>query len=255
MLLAPVVLMLWWATRLIRWRLHKRYRVLTVFLLWTSAITVVAVFLVMTDRNEAYRSLYFTYRAAEWVLSLAVVLELFRLTVELSPALAKAGRWFANAATGAALLIGVALAAGGSAGEIERVRWFVYERSFYTAILALSLLMLGFAALFRVRERRNVIVLACVLGYMFSTSAVLWLLSDPMNLSRIYDVLLSVNMFVSLLIGILLVKPAGEEIPEQILNDGSIRDLEPEIVAQLERTTRQLAQDAKKGLEDPPSGD
>lgn len=254
-LLAPVVLMLWWAIRLIRWGLHKRYRVLTVFLLWTSAITIVAVFLLATERSQAYRSLYFTFRAAEWVLSLAVLLELFRLTVELSTALAKAGRWFANVATAIALLVGVALAAAGSAGEIESVRWFVYERSFYTSMLGLSLLMLGFAALFRVRERRNVTVLACVLGYMFSTSAVLWLLQDPASPSQIYNLVLPINMFVSLLIGIFLVKPEGEEIPEQILKDGSIRDLEPEIMEQLERTTRQLAQDAKKGLEDPPSGD
>lgn len=251
MILAPVPLLVWWTVKLIRSGLHRRYKLLTLYLVWSAVMALAAAGMNMSGSEAGYRVLFFLYRSGDWALSIAVLLELFRLAVEVSPALANAGKWFANLATAATILGGVALAASGSSGGIDLASWIVYERSFYISIIALSVMMLAFVALFRVRERRNVVVLACLFAYLFSSSAILWLVRDPANVSVTLDILLSTNMVISLLIGVLIIKPAGEKLPEQAAAP-ELREMESELTERLEATTGQLKRDAVEGVEDPP---
>jgi len=252
-LLQPVPFLLLWAVLLIRSGLYKRYRLLTAYLLWSGILTILAAYFQQAEMNRAYRTLYFIYRPGTWALSAAVLLELFRITTGVSPALSRAGRWFANGATGLAFLIGVGLAAGGSAGRIGADRWFVFERSSYIAITALSVLMLGFAVAFRLRERRNVVILSVLLAAMLGGSAVIWLLRPPER-SLLFAWLMNINLTVSIVIGMLMVKPSGEALPQPAVSP-EVQRMQEEIIETMQKTTENLKKDAKEGVEDPPPGD
>jgi|GEM_PF-2571574 len=252
LILTPVPLLVWWAVKLVGADLHRRYKLLTVYLVWSAVMALAAAGTYASGWQAGYSVVYYLYRSGDWALSIAVLLELFRVAVAVSPALSNAGRWFANVATAITLLGGVALAASGSSGGIDAASWFVYERSFYIAIIALSVLMLAFVAMFRVRERRNVVVLACLFAYLFSSSAVLWLARDPSNYSLTVEILLAANMVISLLIGILIVKPEGEKLPEQAAAP-ELRDMESELTSGLEAASQHVKRDAVEGVDDPPS--
>ena len=235
-----------WAIRLWAAKLVGRYRVLFIYLVWSAALGAygLVVFMNRSTDREAYNTVYFLHRYTDWALSAALLVEIFGRSIEVSPAIARAGKWFANFAFGLALLAGVGVAAVTvTDGQSMLKSWPAYEEAYYIGLLILTGLMIGFLLLFRVREPRNLLVLGGVFGFLFGSAAILWLTRSPASPQNLW---FQGVYILGLAVGAALMSRDGEKRPDADI-PAEVLAIEPELMDTLRSTTEALHREARSG--------
>lgn len=240
-------LLAFWAVRVYRLALISRYRILFVYLVFSAALWAVGLgaYSAWGPLDSPYLNIYLFHRSTDWALSIALMLEIYSRAIEVSPAISRAGKWFLNPALALALLAGVGMAAGSAVIDADKFMrvWAVYEESYYLGLLVMSVLMIGFLLLFRVKERRNVLLLGGVFGSLFGAGAVLWLTRSPENAN---DFTFQVVYIIGLAVGGSLMSKDGEKPPDQGVSR-EMRNMEQQLVKTMQDTTRSLGESARKG--------
>jgi hypothetical protein len=169
--------------QILRLKLAKRYAVLTVFLGFTAARSLVLAYLMRTEPPQGwsgrhYGLVYGFTQPILWALYFLLILELYSLILEEFPGIRRFGRlvFFSALAAATALccaLIVVDQQAGFDPYPI--LSWLVLqERSVFLCLGALTLLLLLFVSHYRLAIPRNVWVLVgCFGGYFVCNAALL----------------------------------------------------------------------------------
>jgi hypothetical protein len=176
--------------RLLRCRLHRRYRVFFAFLLFSSVRT--AVLLAYPIHTAGYMKIWVLTEPVLWVFYILLVLELYSLILEGHKGLYTLGRWAMYAASVAAFLVSIAsLFAPADGAQRSRLMPFylMTERGLLASLLLFLFLLLAFLSRYPLTLSRNAIVHSIVYSVFFLTLSIAFLLrsifgmeiSDSMN--------------------------------------------------------------------------
>ncbi|HWQ55933.1 MAG TPA: hypothetical protein VN442_19750 [Bryobacteraceae bacterium] len=163
--------MLFLCARLLHFRLHQRYRIFFLFLLFSSIRS--GVLMALDVRSAAYMKIWIVTEPVRWILCILLVLELYSLILERHRGLYTAGRWAMSAALVIALLSSTAILMYGSSGSSSPLFGFFMrtERALMFSLVVFLLLILWFLSRYPVVLSRNVLLHSAVYSvYFISTS-------------------------------------------------------------------------------------
>jgi hypothetical protein len=166
--LTAAVLAKLWTTGLI-----KNYKLLFCYLATDFLSSIIALFI--TYRSAAYGYYYFSAQTLKILIATFMLMEIYALALEGTPALAQFGRnsvGYITAAAGAIPVVGLALNSSGIAHPYFRA-FLRFEQTINATMAIFLILILMFMAWFPVRLRRNVI--AYISGF------ILWSLSRAIS--------------------------------------------------------------------------
>ncbi len=189
---------------------------------------------------EAYGLLYVATQPVVWALYFLVILELYSLALEDFPGVRRLGRLALASALGAVTLTCLVLLMVDQQAGIDPSPFLSYlaleERSVFLTLCGVTLLLLLFAAYFRLPVRRNVLILwACFGSYFLVNAALLalrWHLGADFRPLR--NVLNPVCYGLALLSAALFVSPAGEIVTRRVRPVWGTRDPDLETALSLQ---------------------
>jgi hypothetical protein len=194
--------------------LSRVYQCLFAYLLADASQTLIL--MAIGNSNNLYAYVYLAGQSLKLLLSVFVILELYRLALAGRPALARFGRntvtyWLAAAAAVAAL--GLALEHGVPRGQSPILHYyFSFERTMDTWLLIFLFLIAGFMAWFPVRVKRNSgIYMAGFVVYFISRIIGLLLMNKVHSWERPLDVAMLTIGFACLLLWTVALQREGEK--------------------------------------------
>jgi len=179
--LSPVAFELFWAFRLWRAGLVRRYRALFTYLLLASAFTVTSYVLYLSEGlgerllGHGYEWFWIVVRPIVWVLFFLVVYECYGRMVEDYRAVKRVGQlvMYGAVASVAAVVAYLLIANPYLATERNELLrlWLVQEQSVYLCVAACVFALLAFRRFFRLHVLKNVRVVFAVFGLYFAGTA------------------------------------------------------------------------------------
>lgn len=136
-------------------------------------------------RTSFYAWYWLLSRLLGVTLLLCVVIEVYQRLVSGYPGFRRLGQAVLYLSLAAAAVFVLGLLVMDSPENLRTMRdlFVVRERSFYTALAILAVLLAGFAAYFHLRPPRNVLILFGVFGTCFVLQAFLWTLRNFLGVS------------------------------------------------------------------------
>jgi hypothetical protein len=163
--------------RLFHLGLHRRYRALFLFLIFTALQNAIPI--VFTPNGMAYVKIWTLTQPVEWFLNAWVVLELYSLVLEDYKGLYTVGRWLLMVAIGIALLAsGLSLLAPYRITAQGRLMayYYVAERAIYFSLVVFVMTILILLARYPISLSRNLIVHSVVFSLYFLAITAFFLL-------------------------------------------------------------------------------
>lgn len=211
----PVVCALW-AVRLWRLGLAAQYPLLLAFLVGEALLNISGflVYRLAGVRSHFYIWFWPISRVISSTLFLLVMLQVYQRLIERYEGFRKLGQIVLHASVGLASVIVLGSIFLDPNTDLRTLPgfWIVEERSVYLALTALALVLLGFAAFFRLVPPRNVLILFAVFGLLFAGQAMVWALRSFLgwNFRGSRVLVSSVLYFTCLLCGAVTFSPVGE---------------------------------------------
>ncbi len=238
--------------------LLARYPIVFAAVLFSAARLVSFLCLWLTGARpfgrDGYGLVYVTTQPILWALYFLVVVELYGVTLDQFPGIRRLGKLVLLSGVGA-----VALAAAGLMILDQRAGIDPYpflghlalqERSVFTALSAVTVLLLLFIARYRLPVRRNVLILWACFGGYFLSSAVLMTLRWHFGaeFAAIRNLSNAVFYYLALAGATVFLSRAGEteSRPMRPLWGGRNRDLETSLSLQLQGFNRTLVKVLKQ---------
>jgi hypothetical protein len=244
----PVVVDLLWcggillemilAARLWMSRLARRYPVTSVYLGFAAIRSIALVCAAHSGARlfglQGYGVMYLVTQPLVWMFYFLLILEFYSRMTEEFPGIRRLGRLVSLSALFGAALVCCVLAACDEHAGAEHYPFlsylFLQQRSVFFCLSALTLLLLLFAAHYRLPVCRNVWILYACFGGYFLVNALLFTLrryfGEAFASSR--DLLGNLAYFVSLLGGCLFVSRGGEKRKQPISDIWGTRNRELE---------------------------
>ncbi len=233
--------------------LVRRYRMLSIYLVFSFFRSVASVYLRQTGTRlfgfNGYAFLYVYTQPLLWALFFLLILELYSLILEDFPGIRSLGRWVMFSGLGAATLAGCALMLLDRQAGFFHYPFFaalaLRERSVFLCLGALTALLVSFISHFRLPVARNLLVLCASFGGYFILNAQLSILVHYFGdtFVSLRNVLNSSFFFAALLGATVFLSKAGEMEARQISAPWAEqnRELELALLSQLQGFNEVLA--------------
>ena len=233
--------------RLFAGGLHRRYRMLFLFLVFETVRS--GAFISLNQASDAYQKLWVVTEPLEWLLYVLVVQEIFALVLEDYRGLATAGRWALIAAVVVALLAsGVSLMAPSQLSPQSHLMryYYVAERAVYFSLVAFLLSMLAVLARYPITLSRNIVVHCIVFSVYFLCNTVSYLLLSMVGKDTVPTVtyVLSAVTLAAIATWLARLNPAGELRKLRVRQEWMPR--EEELVGQLNNLNAALLRAARR---------
>ena len=206
------VLCLTWM-RLLRCGLHRKYRMLFAYLVFSSLRS--SVLLGFPTHSGTYAKIWIVTEPVLWLFYILVVLELYSLILENHKGLYTLGRWAMYVAFAAAVAFSsLSLLAPADAVQKSRIMPFLLltERGLLLSLLIFLFLILAFLSRYPITLTRNVIVHSVVFSVFFLSNSVAFLLRSIFGLevARPANALLMATTAACVVAWLVLLNPKGE---------------------------------------------
>ncbi len=204
--------------------------------------------------RDGYGLVYVTTQPVLWALNFLLLVELYSVTLDEFSGVRRLGRLVLVSGMGAIALAGAGLMLLDYRAGVDPYPFLGYlalqQRSVFTALSAITVLLLLFIAHYRLAVRRNVLILWACFGGYFLSSAVLMTLRWHFGaeFAAIRNVSNAVFYYLALAGATLFLSRAGETEtrPMRPLWGGRNRDLEASLSLQLQGFNRTLAKVLKQ---------
>jgi hypothetical protein len=235
------------------WRtgLHKRYKALVAYLLFSVIYSLGALFFWQNYNSRAYRAYWEICQPLTWLFSIWVVLELYSLILERHKGLATLGRWVQYAGFATSVLVSFLallpkIQNGANRANAIVLYYYPVERGIDCGMLVFLLIILLWLTQYPVPLSRNVVLHSFVYTTLFFTNSlgVFAQMLFGANPSPMLALVLDGLFVVCILAWLLFLTPKGEEIRMTVPRFSE--EHEARVLDQLEMINRSLLRISKQ---------